>query len=216
MDNLSDDEIREQLMNMTINEINEKRLVSKRWRDIVDDDSFWCRLLQRDHIIYPAQHKYTNCQHKYKERTRMIKYVRENMEDIVTNILKNLGDPLEFLEQHNLMYDYLLMSEFVDAIESVSFELNENFYNRNMNYFAGVYRDMAKHLLHSKLSYSIRTNDNSFKNQFDTGVIDFLVEEDHQTSIIEVKNIIKREFLYAMREYDPDNYEKYRKAIEKL
>jgi hypothetical protein len=62
-DNFADDEIYEQLMNMTIHEILEKRSVSYRLRNMIDKDNFWCRLLKRDHGVS----QYKDCQQTYNK-----------------------------------------------------------------------------------------------------------------------------------------------------
>jgi hypothetical protein len=47
----SNDVTREEFMNMTVQEILQLRTVSKKWRNIIDEDSFWCRLIKRDYGV---------------------------------------------------------------------------------------------------------------------------------------------------------------------
>ena len=65
---LSDDEIREQLYDMTLREILEKRKLNKRWKKIIDDDKFWCRLLNRDYKIRKTKDCKKSYQHEYKDK----------------------------------------------------------------------------------------------------------------------------------------------------
>jgi hypothetical protein len=59
---LSFDEIREKLMHLTVQEILQKRSISHQWRAIIDEDSFWCRLLKRDYDEDLSE----NCNQRYR------------------------------------------------------------------------------------------------------------------------------------------------------
>jgi hypothetical protein len=83
---LSGDEMREQMMNMTINEILDRRLVSREWRDIIDEDSFWCRLIKRDY----DEDVTTNCKIQYRKMTNKYYNVARRFSEIKGEFEKTL------------------------------------------------------------------------------------------------------------------------------
>jgi hypothetical protein len=111
---LSFDEIREQLMDIPVHEILKMRLVSKKWKDVIDEDLFWCRLLKRDHNVSEDK----NCFNNYKMRSN--KYYKvgeiasklggENIEDIII-ILEDID---ESMYNNIMLYIRDVINTFID------------------------------------------------------------------------------------------------------
>ena len=81
---ISDDEIYEKLYTMTLKEILNARLISKRWNRIISDDKFWCQILRRDF----GDKETKDCFKKYKSIKQeylfyIYKYDREDTNDII-------------------------------------------------------------------------------------------------------------------------------------
>jgi hypothetical protein len=113
--NLSDDEIKETLMNMTIREILDKRQISNRYREIIDDN-FWCRLLKRDHDF--SDHRYTDCEIKYKE----IHLIKHNPTQFIENIISSNRDITTVLES----YDLAFKGELLVDLRNIALRVNIN------------------------------------------------------------------------------------------
>jgi hypothetical protein len=88
---LSFDEIREQLMDLSVHEILRMRLVSKEWRTIIDEESFWCRLLKRDHNVSMTE----NCFNNYKLRSNKYYKIAEKLFNVVPEDEKTLKNTIE-------------------------------------------------------------------------------------------------------------------------
>jgi hypothetical protein len=85
---VSSDSVREQLLGMTIPEILQKRLVSKKWRNIIDEDSFWSRLIKRD---FDEDINNINVNNPmYNASLTLSNILPENLRDHVPNPLKTV------------------------------------------------------------------------------------------------------------------------------
>jgi hypothetical protein len=148
---LSGDEIREQMMNMTIREILERRLVSKEWRDIIDEDSFWCRLIKRDY----NEDKSDNCKMQYREMGNVYYHIAKEMHlhagtDISYNIsvLENAGKTIidEYLKYIKNFMDEVISNNDrkMNWKDMLIFMIENPEHNINIDtWFMGLYENIV-------------------------------------------------------------------------
>jgi hypothetical protein len=98
---VSTDSIREELMDMTISEILDKRLVSKEWKQIIDENSFWCRLLDRDYPEY--DHQKTDCLNSYKKISSPVNIYIVLLQQTIF-VYHSFEDALKFYNTYNETY----------------------------------------------------------------------------------------------------------------
>ena len=121
---LSDDEIREQLYNMTIKEILDARLYSKRWDKIISDDKFWCKLLNMRYKIKKSKDCLETLQNRkswgiilflddYKQFYRDVEEAINTFENIIQSIIKYEGS-----NSLGYMYYIALVNVKNDTIDS--------------------------------------------------------------------------------------------------
>jgi hypothetical protein len=113
---VSHDSIREQLMDMTIKEILNKRLVSREWKEIIDSDSFWCRLLDRDYNDF--DHKHEKCQESYKYIYNP-KFIygmskNHNISDAVLKYFEEKVKKLDWKYWHDISEHQVLSETFIE------------------------------------------------------------------------------------------------------
>jgi hypothetical protein len=202
MDISSDDEIKEQLMNMTIREINEKRLISKRWRKLIDSDSFWCRLLERDYNILPSEHLYENCKIKYMNNHKMINYDINNAYDIIRD-KNDIGENIaNYLIEFNIILNIDVVEAFRQAIDTF---YGDMYTEHGEHGEEGITVDYGfdEYSKYSSLYEHIK-----YKNKKMFNIV--------FNSMISTEHDVINTFLNFVHNYDPKNYDKYSVIMEKF
>ena len=109
---LPEDTIREYLLKLPVKDIVRSRRTSREFKDIIDDNSFWCNLIERDYK--GKNYDKTKCNEEYKELYLYEKIPFITVEDF--NVVKNLSER------------YQLQVNIIDFIEGLTIEKKGKLY----------------------------------------------------------------------------------------
>jgi hypothetical protein len=102
--NIPDEMLREIIYDMTLEEIVNLRLVSKRWNDIISDDRFWCALLKYTYDL----EKNTQCIIEYKKLYKIENDIYEFWDIINTEKTKSYDLITTSKPEYNTIFESML------------------------------------------------------------------------------------------------------------
>lgn len=132
-DDLSDDELREVLLNLKVKDIAKLSENNSRIYNFLHTDNFWCSLLKRDY----NKSKKENCQDAYKtEYVHQRNFTRQNMVAFFSSIERGEYEIVkEFLEKGfdtNINYGNFILSsvnnlDMLNLLLDYGFDINKTF-----------------------------------------------------------------------------------------